>query len=310
MFKKRKNNKQNKPKKSPQALALDAMAMFITASAFGLFNNRMNHHTTTLKVYAPKSGPYFWIYKYGSSYLHKVLEWLTQIFQTPDAFGWAVIVLTIIVKLISLFNRLLVAKMSINANQRQRSLQSQLDYIKKAMLYAPLTDQQTVQLKTLQNECLKKNKAVVKRWPYYINMILSIIIMTALYQSVAYSTSMHDIYFLGIDLSQRSALMTAISSLLYAISSIISWNQLGQEVRAKTSQIYYFITPVTTFLSGYFLPSIITLYWITSASCLIIQYIFTYWLIYPLFRKQATKNFKPKTVITKDKVLNIIHNTH
>lgn len=305
MFRK-KSNKQ-KTKKSPQSFFLNAFAMFAVVSAIGVFRSRLVQNTDTLKVYAPKSGPYFLIYKYGSSYLHNVLEWLTQVFQTPNAFGWAVIALTVIVKFISLFNRMLVSKMSINANQRQIKLKPQLSYIDDVMLYVPINNKQSIKLKELRNDCLTANHASIKKWPYFANIILSMVVMTALYQSVAYSTNMHDIYFFSIDLSQRSIIMTLISSLLYGIANLISWHYLSETNRARTGAMNYFITPVTTFLSGYFLPSIITLYWVTSASCLIIQYICTYWFIDPLFKKQAMQKFKPKTIVTKEKIDAIIN---
>lgn len=306
MFKQKKTKK-NKDQKPARVFFIDAMTLFTIASAFALFSNRIGSRTETIKVYAPKSGPYFFIYKYGSSYLHSILEWLAQIIQTPDAFGWSVIILTVFIKFISLFNRLIVAKLSINASQRQNKLAPQLNYLKQLLQFEPLTNQQNKQLLALKNECLLANRAKVKIYPYLINMVISILTMTALYQSIAYSSTTSDIYFLGINLSQRSVWLTLLSSILYALSSGISWHYLDAQTKKTNSLLNYFITPVTTFFSGYFLPSIITLYWITSASCLCLQYLFTYNVIYPLFRKQALANFEPKIVVTKEKIASIIN---
>lgn len=305
MFKRKKTTK-NKAPKPARVFFIDAMTLFTIASAFALFSNRLGSQTETIKVYAPKSGPYFFIYKYGSSYLHNVLEWLAKIIQTPDAFGWAVIILTVFIKFISLFNRLIVAKMSINASQRQSKLAPQLNYLKQLLQFEPLTSKQSKQLLSLKSECLQANQAKVKKYPYLINMVISILTMTALYQSIAYSSTINDIYFLGINLSQRSVWLTLLSSILYALSSGISWHYLDPQAKKTNSILNYFITPVTTFFSGYFLPSIITLYWITSASCLCLQYLFTYNIIYPLFRKQALANFKPKIIVTKEKIAAIL----
>lgn len=303
--------KQKQTKKSPKsaiAFALDGMILISTSVAIGIFNQRLNSNQQLLKVYAPKTGLYHFIYQYGSIYLHQLLVWLTNALDAPGSLGIAIVILTILIKLLTWINNLIVLKDNITISQRQHILLPQLKLVDRPLQYEPLNSNQSKQLKNLRKNCLKENKALDRKWPLIVNMITTTIIFIALYQSIAYSHDLDHSIFLGINLTQRSLKLTVLSSLLYALGNVISWMFLTPYAKAHDSLISYLATPFTTFMSGYFLPSIIPLYWITSAVCLIVQRLITHYIFEPIFNKQALKTYNPKIVIHKKDVTKIIAN--
>lgn len=294
--------KQPKKKKSAMSNLLDGMILLSASGSILLFSNRLNQHLTTIKLYAPTAGPYYFIYEHGSKYLHNVLLWLAHIFKTPSAVGIAVILLTILVRIITFTGTALAQKLNVTASQRRLKLKPQLDLAQQYLLYHPLKQKSSLALRNLQTDCIKRNHAQAPRIFAYVNMIISIVIFTALYQSIAYSTKIDRAYFLGINLMQRSIPLTLISSVLYAVGYTYRWSLFTPAEKAANSAISYFIVPFTTFMSGYFLPGIISLYWTTSASCLIVQYVAMHYLVEPWIIKQENERFEPLIMITKTKI--------
>ena len=305
----KKQQTKTKKEKSAMASFIDGMLLLSASSSIVLFSNRLNQHLTTIKLYAPTAGPYYFIYEHGSKYLHNVLLWLAQIFNTPYAIGFAVIALTILVRLITFSGIVFTRKLNMTANQRQLRLKSQLDILRHILLYYPLNQKNSLALRNLHETCLKRNHAKANRVFAYVNMAISIVIFTALYQSIAYATKMEKVYFFNINLMQHSVLLTLISSVLYAIGYTYRWSLFTPAEKASTSAASYFLVPFTTFMSGYFLPAIISLYWTASASCLIIQYVVMHHVVEPWIVKQANRRFEPVIVITKNKVRQLLTKT-
>ena len=299
---KQKKKHQEKTNKPATTYLLEGMLILSAVSAIGLFRHRLSAHMSVVKMIAPSTGPYHFIYIYCSQYLHNILLWLAQWFPSANAIGWAIILLTVLIKLISMFNDLIVLNMNIRSRQHQYSIQSQLNLVNQTMSLEAVSSQQAKQLQELKQRCLKQNKANIAKWPLIVNIGIYILIMTALYQTVSYSINDQGLSFFDINLANRVPMLNFVSSALYGVNSYFNWYFLDKEARKRTSIVTYVITPITTFMSGYFMPSVITLYWITSASFLICQKIITNKLITPYLNKRYKANFKPKIIITKDKV--------
>lgn len=308
MFKRKpKTSQKNKAKKTPTALMMEGAAFLSVAGMINVFKLRLQSHTTVIKMLAPKKGIYHFIYIHGSRYLHDFLMWLAHIFPTNNRLGWAIITLTILIRLITMAINVAAIKINNDSGLHYQQIKPQIHLVDDTLRLEPVSNEQAKALKSLRQECIKVNHAKTLIWPVIVNMILSIVIVSALYQSIAYSIASKNQVFLSINLAQRSFLMNSLSSIMYAINSLLNWRSLTPEAKAKTSIIQYIFSPVSTFLSGYFMPSIITLYWITSASCLILQNLTTHYIILPKIRQQVADNFKPQTVITVEKINNILN---
>lgn len=299
--------KKEKEPKSPISMIMGGVVLLSIAAAIRLFHQRITDKTSVIKMLAPKSGLYHFVYQYGSSYLHSVLVWISQQFNSPNALGWSIIILTVLVKLIALINDVIVLKVNSYSSQHLTAVQPQLDLIDHVLNNEPVNNQQAIKLRALKRICIKVNHAKQTMWPLILNVVVSMVIMTALYQSIAYSIHDGVTSFMGINLAQRSLMLNYISTLLYAVNSGLNWHYLSKSAKAHTSIIQYVSTPITIFLSGYFMPSIITLYWITSASFLICQSLFLNKLVKPYIFKHTAANFKPQKIITNDKVSRIIN---
>lgn len=307
MFKRKQPKKtKKKTQRSSLSLMMEGMAFLSAAGMISIFKSRLQSHTTVIKMLAPKSGLYHFIYVHGSRYLHDFLMWLANIFPTDNRLGWAIIALTVIIRLITMAINVATMKVNNDSGQHYEKIKPQIDLVDDTLRLEPVNNEQAKKLKEMRQDCIERNHAKTLIWPMIVNVVLSIIIVSALYQSIAYSIDSKNQVFLSINLAQRSFLMNSLSSIMYAFNSLLNWHNLSAAAKARTSVMQYVFSPLSTFLSGYFMPSIITLYWITSASCLVLQNLAINHIILPKIKQQAKTKFEPQTVITLEKINNIL----
>ena len=111
---------------------------------------------------------------------------------------------------------------------------------------------------------------------------------------------------MNINLATPNTGMAILASTAYLLSNLAMTTGMTKKERSTLPLTTYWLTPTTIFCSGYFLPSIICLYWITSASFSVIENIINYWIMRPKLRKKETK-WQPITVVTKDEINKILH---
>lgn len=262
------------------------------------FGQHMESHKQT-KLLAPKDGPYYLLYKYVTHYLHNGLVLLEQLLNNPAI---AVIVFIIIARMIIMPLSLYVSNHSVVIRERTAILKPQLNLINSTLDFEAVTETQKQKLYALRRKTLQANHMSLARWPFYSLIALQIIIATSLYQSVAYSPELQHATFLGIKLGQTNAGLTISASLMYLLGSIIMALGLTKRERQNMPLTNYWLVPVSTFCSGSFLPSIISLYWLVSATIIALKDFISYFILRPYTRKRQHEIWQPVTVVTQDKI--------
>lgn len=266
------------------------------------FSKRLKSNVHMLPLYKPKTGLYFYIYKYIAVYLQSFI-FIMQKWVSPAI---SVILITIIVKLILIPISLLISRYSLINNVHRQNIQPQLNLIDDTLRFEPVDKFQRTMLLNLKNKALVRNNAVMHQWPIYTNLIVQTLVITCLYQSIAYTDILRHSTFMNINLATPNTGMAILASTAYLLSNLAMTTGMTKKERSTLPLTTYWLTPTTIFCSGYFLPSIICLYWITSASFSTIENIINYWIMRPKLRKKETK-WQPITVVTKDEINKILH---
>ncbi|MEX2785143.1 membrane protein insertase YidC [Streptococcus sp. H49] len=104
--------------------------------------------------------------------------------------------------------------------------------------------------------------------------------------------------FLGINLAERSLVLTAIIAVLYLLQSWLSLQSVAEEQKAQMRTTMYMM-PLMMVMMSISLPASVALYWFVGGIFSIAQQLITTYLIRPKLREQVEKEFKenpPKAV--------------
>lgn len=121
-----------------------------------------------------------------------------------------------------------------------------------------------------------------------------------------FSPALRQATFLGVPLAKRSLFLAVLCGIGYLIENTIMIRGLTEEERAVLPTSDYWLTPVSIFCSAFFMPSVLSIYWLTSSIFLVVQNTINYWIMRPYLRKQVHTKFVPRVVITEESIDQII----
>ena len=284
---------------SPQQKMYDSFLTFSGGLALLYFSQHLQAHMHTMKIIAPQSGLYFYLYKYVTIYLHSFLKILEHVCSSS---AFAVILLAIIIRIclmpLSLYN----SKRHVIMNERVRIIAPQLKLIEDTMEFEAVNKKQRKELLALKHKTQIANGTLFTQWPFYILIVLQSITMIALYQSVAYSSEFWQSTFAGIHLGSASIGLTICASLSYLASNLIMIFGMTKQERKSLPQSTYWLSAVSIFCSGYFLPAILPLYWLTNGLFSSCQNYINYFILRPHARKSQHQVWQPQVLITQEKI--------
>ncbi len=272
------------------------------------FSSHLTANSTTVPVYAPKSGLYFEIYQHFGIFMHHLLLALANNIHNPFAIGWAVIIITAIYKFIMSPILLYLNSLSSRRHEMINAIKPQLDMLRKNMTYNPLNKVQREKLDKLKTKLYQENH--IPRDPtiwYILTGIISSFITVPLYQGIAYSPELKNSIFFVFKLGERSITLGIATALISLLSSLLQYIGLTPELRKQTQFLMYLIGPISVFVTCWFFPSIIGLYMLTSEFVYLIRTILSWNIMRPMIHKKY-KDFNVKTIITQSKINHVVNN--
>lgn len=313
MFKRHKKKKQNQPQNNGIGKIMNelltAMSFFSLGSMLVTFSNQASARGGTVPVYAPKSGLYFELYKHFGVVMHGIILAISGYIRSPYAIGWAIIIVTLIYKFAIMPINLYLSAQSAIRREKIAYLQPQFDKIDKEIEYRPLNNQQRKKLESLKKDIIKQNKVPQHLMIYYIIIgVITSMVTVPLYQGVAYSDDMKKATFFTIHLGQRSIAFAFGIALIAGIVSVVRFSGMTDIDRMFTPKSDFFLTPITLFVSAFFLPSILCLYWFGSQISSLLYSILSWHILKPLIHKNYL-NYKKDDIIevaTDEKINEIL----
>lgn len=240
----------------------------------------------------PPTGFFGTFYNWIGKPLQGLMEWIAGFFGSANGYGIAIIIITLVVRLVLLPLMLRQQRTMTISQEKMKVLKPQIDIIQAQSKKNP-TQEEQLHLNQLMQEVYRKNGTSMIPSMGCLTMLIQLPIFSGLYQAVAYSPEISKSTFFGIPLGQSSLLITIIATALYFVQSWIMLQGVDKDQR-KTMQTTALISPMITFIFCLFYNAGLGLYFLAGGIIIIIQQLLVTYVITPSIRKQIDREMKEK----------------
>ena len=198
-------------------------------------------------------------------------------------YGWAIIFITIIVRIIILPLGLHQSKKSFIQTEKMQAIKPQVDVAQAKMKQASTREEQMAAQAELQ-KIYKENN---------VSMVGGI-------GCLRYTKGIATASFLGMNLGQPNMILVALAGLAYLAQGYISMIGIPEEQK-KTMKSMLIVSPLMIVFMSFSSPAGVALYWVVGGIFTCIQSAITNILLRPRIKKQVQeelKNNPPKQVVT------------
>lgn len=245
---------------------------------------------------APSHGPYGWINRYLGVPMQHLMEWLAH--HLGNNYGWAIIVIVIIVRTILLPLMMSQMKKSTLMQERMQMIQPQMRAI-QAELKAAKTPEEQAAANQKMMQLYRDNNISMTGGIGCLPLLIQLPVFTGLYDAVRYSPELSHATFMGIQLGKPSMLLAILSLLAYLFQSWLSLAGVSESQRRQMRAMMIF-SPLMIFFICLSSSAGLGLYFFIGGIFAILQT----WLINayrPRLRKQIkeeAKNRPQSTVVS------------
>ena len=217
--------------------------------------------TGTLKPVSHTSGSWWdrWVIYYMSTFL----LWLSKLI--GNNYGWAIIIFTIIVRLI-LYP---LSAIQIKSTTKMQKIQPEIDALRKKY---PGSDTETRTLLSQETNKLYK-EAGINPYAGCLPLIIQMPVMLALYGAIAQTPQLMTGHFMWMDLGKPDPyfIMPILSMILTFASTYISQLSMPKESQTLSSKIMTYGMSIMVGVMGIYFQSAIVVYWVISNLFQVVQ---------------------------------------
>lgn len=237
---------------------------------------------TTMK---PPTDPFFGtFYKVIGLPLQHLMEWIASLVGTASSYGIAIIVITLLVRLIVLPLMLRQQRTMTAYQEKQKIIQPQLKIVQEATKRAKTPEQQMA-MNGYMRKIYSANGTSMIPSMGCLPMLIQLPIFSGLYQAIAYSPEISEATFFGIQLWHSNFIVTILATLPYIVVSLIMLQGVPPEQR-KAMQTTAFLNPIMTFVFCMMYNAGLGLYFGAGGIILIIQQAIVTYVVTPNIRKR------------------------
>ncbi|KRO18535.1 membrane protein insertase YidC [Lacticaseibacillus saniviri] len=224
------------------------------------------------------------LYKYIAQPLQHLMEWISGFFSGPNGYGIAIILITLVVRMILLPLMLNQQKNMTISQEKTKLLKPQLDIVQAQMKKATTPEEQ-MQVNQLMQRVYKENGTSMIPPMGCLTILIQLPIFSGLYQAVAYSTEISNSTFFGIQLGKPNMIVTIIATLLYVAQSYIMMQGVSEDQK-KAMRTTMWLSPGMTFFFCLMSPAGLGLYFLAGGLIILIQQVIVTYVITPSIRKR------------------------
>ena len=227
---------------------------------------------TTMK---PPTDPFFGtFYKVIGLPLQHLMEWIASLVGTASSYGIAIIVITLLVRLIVLPLMLRQQRTMTAYQEKQKIIQPQLKIVQEATKRAKTPEQQMA-MNGYMRKIYSANGTSMIPSMGCLPMLIQLPIFSGLYQAIAYSPEISEATFFGIQLGHSNFIVTILATL-----------QGVPPEQRKAMQTTAFLNPIMTFVFCMMYNAGLGLYFGAGGIILIIQQAIVTYVVTPNIRKR------------------------
>ncbi len=206
-------------------------------------------------------------------FLVRPMEWLLNFFsgQFGGSYGWAIIVITVLIRLILMPLMLKNYKTQQDMKVKMDALRPEMEDVQKRIKAAKETDDKEEQMK-LQQEMMG---LYTKHGVNPLNMgclplVLQMPIIMGLYFAILYSPEVKATKFLWFELGQPDMIMMLIAGGVYFIQARVSlWTMPDQQ--KQQMKMFIYLSPVMIMFISFKAVAALPLYWAVGGALLVFQ---------------------------------------
>lgn len=237
-----------------------------------------------------------WVYNFLVKPMSSAMTFFAD--KLDGNYGLAIILITIIVRLIILPLGLHQSKQAMNQSEKMQFLKPQMDVIQQNIKNATTPEEQR-QAQLQMGSFYKENNISMFGGMGCLPLIIQMPIFSALFYAARFTPGINDSTFLGVNLGQRNLLFIALAGLSYLGVSLVSMIGIPEEQK-KTMKTMMLMNPLMIVFMSFTSPAGVTLYWIVGGIFAMLQTYISNAIMKPKIRQRIAEEFKnnpPKTVI-------------
>ena len=214
-------------------------------------------------------------------------------------FGWAIIIVTIIVRFIILPTGINQSKKSMIQSEKMEYIKPQITLAQKKAKAAKTQEEQLAANQEMQS-IYKENNMSMMGGIGCLPMLIQMPIFTALFFTAQFTPGIESASFYGIPLGERSILLVAIAGISYVAQSFISMIGVPEEQK-KSMRSMMIVSPLMITFMSLSAPAGVTLYWVVGGLFGCFQTFITNVIMKPRIKEQVAQEMKenpPKVVVT------------
>lgn len=239
-----------------------------------------------------------------SSFMYKIfvvplenfLDWMVHNFNW--SYGLAIIVLTIIVRLVIMPLGINQSKKSLIQTEKMAAIKPQLDVVQAKVKAAKTQEEQMAAQQEMQ-ALYKENNVSMLGGIGCLPLLIQMPIFSGLYYTARYSQGIQNAHFLGINLSEPSYILVVVVGVAYLLQGYISLIGVPEEQK-KTMRSMMIASPLMIVFMSFTSPAGVALYWVVGGVFSCIQTFITNVLMRPRIKAKIQEELKknpPKQVV-------------
>jgi YidC/Oxa1 family membrane protein insertase len=218
------------------------------------------------------------------------------------SYGWAVILMTVIVRIIILPLGISQSKKTMIQSEKMQALKPQVQAAQEKLKTATTREEQMAAQAEMQ-QVYRENGLSMTGGIGCLPLLIQMPIFSALYFTARYTEGIRDSSFYGIDLGNPSFLLVAIAGVAYLLQGYISTIGIPEEQK-KTMRTMLIVSPAMIVFMSISAPAGVTLYWVVGGIFSCLQTFITNVMMKPKLKAQVAEELKqnpPKQVVTPRK---------
>ncbi|GLB46768.1 membrane protein insertase YidC 1 [Philodulcilactobacillus myokoensis] len=230
--------------------------------------------------------PYGFTYHYLAVPGQNIMDWLAKF---VGGYGWALIVLTVIVRMILLPIMVKQMKQSTTQQEKISLIKPQLNEIQKKQKQAK-NQQEQMQLSQSMMQLYRQNGISMTGGIGCLPIIIQIPVFVALYNAIRFSPEVSHTIFMGISLGKSNILLAILAFLSYLLQGYLMLIGVPKDQR-KQMKMMLFLSPLMIFIFTIKSPAGLGIYFFIGGIFACIQTLIIN-LYRPKIRAEVAKNSK------------------
>ena len=122
-------------------------------------------------------------------------------------------------------------------------------------------------------------------------LLIQMPFFSAIYFAAQHTDKVSDAYFLGIALGKPSMILVAFAGILYYLQSLLSLHGVEDEMQREQLKKMIYMSPLMIVVFSLFAPASVTLYWVVGGFMMILQQFIVNYIIRPKLRKKVREEY-------------------